>query len=355
MKCGTKLCNDILEFISVIVLLISYILFLVQACINYHFLRGNNREITAEKLLYEHFSEDIYDNIKRYPFSEINKADPMSDGSLTNLSLEVKLDAYFDCRGVKNGLLHEECHDKIIKNLTCCKNECCWNSKRGLSTNEKKNGDFKIENEINCNNYNFDLRRAHLDNTIIVYNHDELLDDPRRRFCTYFNKYIGDTSKIMNSSFHTKFYEYDYEKLLDNQNTNDTFYVGSESASSLGFIDCGELDTLKHHLFVKDKECPISNVVRSNDNVFFSSAGSSSLIFVRNILSEIPPSIHEWKEELKSNKTIITIKDINEVIKENNEYYKRQSAYFYIDELDDIYYKNQNEVNNNQKIILVFN
>ena len=81
MKYGTKLCNNILEFISVIVLLISYILFLVQACVNYFFLEDKTSEIIAEKLLYEHFSEDIYDNIKRYPFSEINKADPMSDGS----------------------------------------------------------------------------------------------------------------------------------------------------------------------------------------------------------------------------------------------------------------------------------
>jgi hypothetical protein len=64
-------------------------------------------------------------------------------------------------------------------------------------------------------------------------------------------------------------------------------------------------------------------------------------ILVRNIISEIPPSIHEWRSGNSSsdppqNEDPITIKDINELIKNNSDYYKRQNAYFYIDELTEL-------------------
>jgi hypothetical protein len=348
MKYGTTLCNNFFEFVSIIALLISYILFFVQACINKAFLNEKTRRIKAEKLLYEHFSEEVYSNIKRNPISNIIKSEAFnSSNNNLFLYLEVKLDAYFDCRGIKNGLLNEKiCQDKIISNLTCCKSECC-----------KRSFNKSIDEEIiTCTNYSFDANKLHLDDESLTYNYDESLDDPRRRLCTYYNKYFGSSSKVFNYNLQTEKFKYNYEELLLGQH-NDSVYVGQEPPSENGYIDCGELDTLKNHLFVRHMGCPINYVVRSGSDIYFDSLYSSSLpILVRNIISEIPPSIHEWRSGNSSsdppqNEDPITIKDINELIKNNSDYYKRQNAYFYIDELTelDINYE-KHKVNSLQRL-----
>ena len=229
--------------------------------------------------------------------------------------MEVKLDSYFDCQGVTKGLLNEkECQDKIVSNLTCCRSECC-----------------EINNK--CNNYNFEIQRVNINQKIFSYNDEERLEDPRRRYCKYFNKYTYSTSKLLNENYKVTYFGQNYEELLFSENKNAS-YIGTEKKE--GFTDCGEIDTLKNHLFVKNKACPINYVVRDGENLFFNSISSTSLgIFVRNILSEIPPEIHEWNEKYKEEDDDykITSKNFYKIINEDENYYKKQDAYFYINEL----------------------
>ena len=84
-------CNKFFEFISVVALITSYILFVIQAYINYSFIKDKTKDIIAEKLLYEHFSEEIYSNIKSYPFSKIIKTKEY-DNNFNYMNIEVKLD-----------------------------------------------------------------------------------------------------------------------------------------------------------------------------------------------------------------------------------------------------------------------
>ena len=335
-KYGSVKCNNNLEFISILALLIAYIFFVYQSFLNYLFINNNSREIIAEKILYQNFSEEIYYNIRMRLIKNITIEENKEIS--TNLNLEVKLDSFYDCRGENNGLLNEkECQDKIVNNLTWCRIECC------IRINETT---------IKCNNYNFDLKKSYNNKTILNYNDEERIEDPRRRFCKYFNKYNNSTSKVLNISL--KFEEdYNYEQFIM-QNDDENIKVSAENIE--GFKDCGELDTLKNHLFVKNKPCPINYIIRGDNKLYFDNINSitsfSKKMIVRNIISEIPPNIHEWNNYNYDNinDDIITIKDINKIIKENENYYEKQDAYFYIDEISDFYDKYKHKVNKFQKL-----
>ena len=352
-KCGFGECNYFFEFISIIGLIISYILIVVQSFNNHNFNKSNSKEIKAEKYLYRHFSEEIYSNIRRYPLQKIIPSEK-NDSNYNYINLEVKLDSYFDCRGVKKGLLNEECQDKVINNFTCCRSDCC----------------IKRKGEIFCNNYNFDLRKSYLDNTILTYNDEERIEDPRRRYCKYFNLHNGMTSNIFNKYFQVEYFNYNYEDLLFKEEEKNSIFIGKNPP--VGFTDCGQLDTLNNHLYLKNISCPINFVLRDKNNLYFDSISSTSLvIFVRNFLSEIPPDIHDSPNNIKNKNESISnltsqdsgsknvneeeefnftnIKDLYKIIKEKK-YYKEQEAYFYINELPDFYDIYKDKVNKYQKL-----
>ena len=332
-------CNNFFEFISVLALLLSYIFFVIQSFYNTQFISSNSNEIIAERQLYKHFSEDIYTNIRRKSFTKINQSEIKNSNS-QYLNLEVKLDTFFDCQGIKKGLLNEVCQNTIINNLTCCRSDCC----------------IKKNEEILCNNYNFNLKKIFLDNKILNYNDEERFEDPRRRYCKYFNKYTGLASKILNNYLQIDYFEYSYEDLFLKKEIQNLVYIGKESPDGY-YTDCGILDTLNNHLFLKDMSCPLNFILRDNNNLYFDSITYTTLgIIVRNFLSEIPPNIHEWYNgfinEIDEKKNI-TIKDINKIIKENYnnyKYYRKQEAYFYINELPEFNEDYKDKINKYQKI-----
>ena len=327
-----KIC----EFISIIFLLVSYALFLTQSYKNIIFVYSQSKDIICEKLLYEQFSKEIYSNIKSFPFSRIYTQED-NENANNYLDVEVKLDSYFDCQGVKKGLLNEICQDEIVNNFTCCKSECC----------------IRTDENMVCSNYSFNLQQSHYNNDkILNYNEDELYDDPRRRYCYYFNKYIGDTHTLSNINLYKENYDFNYEQIISNEGSSILF--GKESKS--GYTDCGEIDTLKNHLYVLDISCPINSITKNGNDFIFEGFPSNSLtIFIRNIISEIPPNIHECKNEyVKSDYNYIkekniTIKDINKFVRENSSYYKKMDVSFNIDELIDFYYEYEDKTNKYQK------
>ena len=322
-----KKCK-VFEFISIILLLASYTLFLTQSIMNIKFVNSKSKYAIGEKLLYMQFSKEIYSNINSFPFSRIYTEEENEDSN-NYLNVEVKLDPYFDCKGVKKGLLNEICQDKLVNNFTCCKSECC----------------IRTDDNMVCSNYSFNLQESHYDNDkILNYNEDELYDDPRRRYCYYFNKYVGETHTLSQINLYKENYIFNYVSIISNEDSS--IYFGKESKS--GYTDCGEIDTLKNHLYVKDISCPVNSITKIGNNFIFEGLPSYSFtIFVRNIISEIPPNIHEWKNEYE--KTDYNyLKEINKFVNQNSSYYKKMDVSFNIEELSE-FYNYEEKVNKHQE------
>ena len=328
MSSSKKKCLIFFEFISFTLIIITYILYTVQSFINQNFAKHKSKSALTEKLLYENFGDEIYNNIRSKP---INKIISGKDSKMQKLKIVVKLNTSFDCRGVKFGLLNEDyCQDKIVNNITCCKSECCYN-------NKDKKGNTQ------CNNYNFNIRKTSTDKNKLTYNNDEIIDDPRRRYCQYMNLNSGETSTILNYNLLMEPFNYTYEDILLNQDEINTFIkIDKKENIENDFTDCGEIDSLKNHLFVKGIKCPINFVTldRDYDILAFDTITPSNLsIIIKNYLSEIPPLVHEWNDIYKSEN--ISIKDINELFNrnindnsDNDDYYRRQDdVYFYINQL----------------------
>ena len=153
----------IFELISTLFMIIASILIIIQGFDNDNFRNYKTREIKTERLLFTQLSHEVYSNIIfSYPFYESSKG--------KNLAAEIKINSFFDCRGVKDNELNEfVCQNKINNNWTCCRSECCFRTAGGY---------------IYCNDYNFDLDNPNISNNkILSYDYEEFFEDPRRRFC----------------------------------------------------------------------------------------------------------------------------------------------------------------------------
>ena len=71
-------CLIIFEFISYILIIITYILYTVQSFLNQNFTNNKTKKIQIERALYENFSQEIYNNIQRKPIKKIKK-DPVGE------------------------------------------------------------------------------------------------------------------------------------------------------------------------------------------------------------------------------------------------------------------------------------
>jgi len=136
-------------------------------------------------------------------------------------------------------------------------------------------------------------------------------------------------------------------------NETPNMYIGKSSYNNNPSIniDCGIIDTKGNHLFVDDSNnCPINDLYTSDSSIYESSIGSyngenRNKIIIRNILSEVEPDSHEWKnhfvslenhkdktskEYKKLEEKIINIrkKDFKKVIdSETNIYTEREFSY----------------------------
>ena len=298
------------EFVSYILIITTYILYTVQSFLNHNFVNNNTKSISIERDLYENFSQEIYSNIKTKP---INKIKNSTKGESF---IETYFKSFYDCRGINNALLNEDkCQNKKVPYSLCCKKECC----------------YKENTNTICSNYNLNTKNILLNKNILTYNDDEIMDDPRRRYCKLINQFSGNTSRIMNYYLKKELFDYSYEEIMMNKdNINENIIINKEGKNN--FIDCGEIDSLKNHLFVKNIECPINYIILEEDTneLFFASITKTSLgIIVNNYLSQIPPLIKLWENILEKNEEV-TIKEIKDLLnikdKDNsdyNNYYKK--------------------------------
>ena len=308
----------ILEIISSIFIIIASILLIIQGFDNENYRNYGSREIKTERLLLSQFSREVYSNILNKTFIIPNSTNISNNQDY--LTAEIKLNPSFDCRGVKDVELNENiCQDKIINNdWTCCKAECCSRTNGG---------------NVHCYDYNFDLENPKISNyKILTYDEEESFEDPRRRFCTYYNKYNKDIKLFKNQEINISYSQYNYEDLL--LNTFPSACI-SESKCNENYTDCGIIDTMNKHLYVSDPEiCPVNNIINEENNFKLESFYNENLttnnkkIILRNIISEIPPIAHEYKnfyecphEDLRNEE--ITIKDMNNILKNNKNIYTK--------------------------------
>ena len=346
-----KLIIVILEIISTSFMIISYILLITQSFNNYNFKNFKKKDLVTERLLYEQFSYEVNSNINRPLFSNTNNSELLNIYSFLNqrnsvqinMEIEMKLNSYYDCQGVNDDELNEEiCQNKRINSKTCCRAECCI----------RTNGDEG--NNIFCNDYTYNSIPSN--EKILFYNDEEMFEDPRKRFCTYYNLY--DTSKSSNELSNNQIlynFSNNYEELLNE--TFDYLSISKNIYNMSNIKDCGILNTKGHHLYLPYFiDCPINKVEIGNDNFFNYSAESGYMnnnkIIIRNIISDVTPYSHEWKdyyvnEEKRDLYSSVTIKDINKILDDANSV----SIYDkYFDELNIEFLSiNSNNINKYQK------
>ena len=268
------------EIVSLGIAILSYILIIVQGSINYNFKNYKTRSLIAERLLYEQFGYEVYESIKSYPYALSGGSAYYESGS-SDMAVEVKLDSYYDCRDVYDPELNENiCQNEIVKVNTCCKSECC----------SKTNGD-----DIFCHNYLFTLYVNEIkNNRILYYNDEEYFEDPRRRFCFYYNSYTTSDSLGAYTGNTMKYRsKYNYKDIYLSDSI--TMYIGKSNHLYLD-VDCGIVDTKGNHLYINGniEPCPINGITSSGSLQSLKNDPTREII-IRNILSEIIPDIHEWK------------------------------------------------------------
>ena len=304
----------VFEILATFIMFISYILGLIQSFINYNFKNYKTKEGIIERLFYEQFSYEIYSNIKKYAFS---KNGHYNYNYYDYMDIEFNSDSFYDCRGIYDEELNEEiCQNKEITNFTCCRADCCMRTSG---------------NTIKCNNYQFDSSTIPENNKILFYNDDEFFEDPRRRFCTYYSKYNGNQYHYyLPNSVNLYKMKSNYIELYLNNNYP-YMYIGKANYNGL-YTDCWTIDTKGNHLYLNyGSYCPITKVNKISENHYDFSNSDYPKIIIRNIISEIPPNIHEWRNnyinsDTKKKLSNINIKDINKVIKNNydKEIYQEQ-------------------------------
>ena len=331
----------VFEIITTIIMIVSYILLIIQSFNNYLFRFYKKKDLTIERLLYEQFYYEVNSNINSYAFT-INYNYDYNEPNGANMDLELKINSLYDCRGVKDQELNEKnCQDKILYNYTCCRPECCVRT---------------LGNNLFCSEYGFNLNDISKD---FLYNDEEILEDPKRRLCTYYNDYVKSISHkdISNDNLQLYQLKYNYKDLYLNK-SNDIFDFNiNKSCDTSKYFDCGIIDTKKNHLCAKDPTyCPINKVQKLDNNLTFDNAGNDSAIIIRNILSELPPDIHEWRnhfvnDETRRKMSKINIKEIYKFLndkKANNNAYQKQELNYKIKDIDKLidYYK----INKEEKI-----
>ena len=280
-----------IEIVSIVLAIASYILIIIQSSNNYMFKNYKTRSLIAERVLYEQFSYEVRDSIKSFPYT--NNDNPSDNYEYKEyMKVEAKLNSYYDCRDVYDPELNEEiCQNQIVKNNTCCKSECCL----------KTNGD-----ETFCYNYVFDLYNKDFKNhRILYYNDEEYFEDPKRRFCSYYNKYTTDINlRADDGELYLYKCKYDYKSIYLNKAPH--MCIGKSACNNDLNIDCGIIDTKYNHLFVDNTNyCPIVDITGNNNNLNTYHTGyeysyNNNKIIIRIILSELSPDIHEWKNHFVS-------------------------------------------------------
>ena len=335
----------IFEILSSFIMLPSYILLIIQSINNYYFKYYKTNESIIERLLLEQFSYEVYSNINSYAFS-LEQNDGYNDRKNDDMLLEFKANTYYDCRGIKDEELNEEkCQNKILNNYTCCRPQCC------SRTNGK---------EINCYDYIFNSNDFRHHYKILLFNDEEILEDPKRK-CTYFTKYENDINQKDLTNINLYKCKYNYTQLFLKYSNLSTgpFCIGNNCSQK---YDCGIIDTKYHHLYAENESlCPICDIQFDGNQFKFYNRLSpeKEKIIIRNILSEIDPYIHEWKNYFVNDKTKekiskMNIKEINKLFNKTKKYtnlFQKRNLSIPINLLINYYNQNEeNKINKKEKI-----
>jgi hypothetical protein len=205
------------------------------------------------------------------------------------MEIEIKGDYIYDCKDVFDGELNEEyCQNKVVSSSTCCRPECC------IRTNNENDNLF-------CYDYVFD--EIPTNDKILLYNDEEMLEDPRKKFCTYYNSYsgtIGHKALYNTNPQRIYKYKYNYEDILTQACPQ--LCIGVCDRDKYNSF-CGIIDTKGKGLYATNSDiCPIMTLRDiSNYGQYYNFDNFYEKIIIRSIISEEPPDNHEWKHKKVSN------------------------------------------------------
>ena len=350
----------IFEIISALFIFISYLFEILQSFINYNFKEYRTKEDIVEKIFYEQFSYDIYENINSYLYTKLNYVNNNLDND--DMKIDINLDSYYDCQGIYDDELNEKiCQNKIVNNYTCCRAECC------SRTND---------NTIFCKNYLINSNNIPNNYHSLYYNDEEILEDPRRKFCTYFNKYSHYIYQSNLTNIRLYQYKYNYKDILLNKSS----YLRISKNKIDNYYDCGIIDTRDNHLYSTNRYfCPIYGIVINNnifdledindlyyDNnhyidkddldtylLFYNNQNSIKLNY---ILSEFQPKAYEWKNiinsKTKDKLSKININEKDKILKKLYiwYFYEGNGPFISVNELRDYISFDNQLINTQQKL-----
>ena len=337
----------IFELLATACMLTSYILVLIQSFNNYNFKCYKTKDLIIERLSYEQFFQEVDSNINAFTFTKDYNETFNHWNNHDDMHLEIKTETYYDCRGVYDEELNEEnCQNKIISNSTCCRPECCI----------RTNG-----NKLICTDYKFNFSYMPQNNKIFLYNDDEFFEDPKRRFCTYYNNYKIDIeqNQFTNAPKLYKF-RYNYKQILNGSNYISNLMCIGKTKCNDEYSDCGIIDTKGNHLYIRNYSfCPITEIIYNRDENSYDFKNNSNQqyynsdkIIVRNIISEIPPNTHEWKGVYNNSDTQKELSNINvkDIDNTDNNIYQEKLTNINIDNIISYYDNKINTINTKQKI-----
>ena len=287
--------NIIIFCLSVIFFIISLLFLLIQGIYNCIYLNSSSKKIIIERLLFEQFSYEVYSSINisldDYPY--VNSATSQCSDEMT---FNLNLDSFYDCRGIFSPDLDSQCRDNIIRNTTFCSNS-------------------------------------------------DTANDPRIRYCIYFSNYtqpitILDGKKICRSGE-----KYNYEKLLYNSLPLYDLEGKPNSCDENKFKTCGILDTMNNILCFPGYQCPFNKFTSPIGITTVDSFNSKPIVSV--IVSENQPLNHEWDNTI--------VRSISENLNDKN-IYKRKAItpadFKLFDEEYDNTYEKQENVNISAETII---
>ena len=104
-------------------------------------------------------------------------------------------------------------------------------------------------NTIKCNNYQFDSSTIPENNKILLYNDDEFFEDPKRRFCTYYNIYKGTINHYgLTNNVYLYQMKYNYSGIY--LNNSNLMCIGNKTTCNESYSDCGIIDTKENHQYI---------------------------------------------------------------------------------------------------------
>lgn len=267
------------HLISLLLLIISCILIIIQNIKNLIFYSEKRKDIIAEKIIYEQFSHEVYSNIKSKIYYDIRNSTTCDEGSEI-IKFPLKFEYFYDCEDVDDDDIDkEECQNKITSYLFCCELSCC------------RDYVFHKDRYHFCQNKNNYYQK-----------------DSRENACSTISVYNGNFYYINQDKFCAKRFNETYEELLLKANKLD-------NCNKIISIDSKGNQFCDNDTLIKNGKVIVQNIVSSVLPIYIDIRNSLRVDILLNKKERDESKISEEIKKLNE----MSSKNIKEAFYEKNE------------------------------------